>query len=141
VASLGALIIEYGTKIVKLPYKEEKRKVGKSKQNFWTLVGTAVLRFTNASTTVPRFAIVFGFFVSLICLIFGILYLILKLLFWDMFSAGTAPTMIGMFFIGAIQIFFIGLVGEYIIKANIRLMNRPLVIEEKRLNFSGKKET
>jgi len=68
-------------------------------------------------------------------MIIAIVYLILKLLYWDSFPNGTAPILIGMFFLGSIQIFFIGFLGEYILNINSRIMKRPLVIEEKRINF------
>ena len=68
------------------------------------------------------------------------IYLVLKLIYWDRFPAGTAPLLIGMFFLGSVQIFFIGLVGEYILTMNARIMKRPLVIEEERINFTSGKE-
>ena len=68
----------------------------------------------------------------------GMVYLILKLCYWDRFDAGTAPLLIGIFFIGSILLFFMGLMGEYIISINQRVMNRPLVIEEERINFEDK---
>ena len=65
----------------------------------------------------------------------GIVYLILKLMYWDRFPAGSAPILIGMMFLGAVQLFFIGMIGEYILTINTRMMKRPLVVEEKRINF------
>ena len=70
--------------------------------------------------------------------IIGFIYLILKLIYWDRFAAGMIPLLIGMFFLGALQIFFIGFLGEYILAINTRVMKRPLVIEEKRINFEEK---
>lgn len=125
----------YGYNMVKLPYVHANRKSGKSKNSLWQLLNLAVTRFTNASTLGPRIATIFGFLAAVICILVGLVYLVLKLMFWDMFPAGTAPMLIGMFFLGAIQLFFIGLVGEYVVKANIRLMNQPLVVEEERINF------
>ena len=69
-------------------------------------------------------------------MLFGLLYLIMKLIWWDRFPAGMAPMLIGMLFLGSVQIFFIGLLGEYILSINQRVMKRPLVVEEERLNFS-----
>ncbi|MFC2583284.1 MAG: glycosyltransferase, partial [Lachnoanaerobaculum saburreum] len=68
-------------------------------------------------------------------MIIAVIYLIMKLLYWDRFPAGMAPILIGMLFLGSIQIFFIGLVGEYIMTINQRVMKRPLVVEEERINF------
>lgn len=70
----------------------------------------------------------------------ALVYLVMKLIFWDRFIAGTAPIIIGVFFMGSIQLFFIGLLGEYIMNINTRIMNRPLVIEEKRINFDDNKD-
>ena len=72
---------------------------------------------------------------SLLSMIIALVYLILKLVFWNNFVAGTAPILIGMFFLGAVQLIFMGLMGEYILSINQRVMNRPLVIEEERINF------
>ena len=73
-------------------------------------------------------------------MLFGLLYLIMKLIWWDRFPAGMAPMLIGMLFLGSVQIFFIGLLGEYILSINQRVMKRPLVVEEERLNFSEQPE-
>ena len=73
-------------------------------------------------------------------MLFGLLYLIMKLIWWDRFPAGMAPMLIGMLFLGSVQIFFIGLLGEYILSINQRVMKRPLVVEEERLNFSEQAE-
>ena len=71
----------------------------------------------------------------------GLFFLIAKLLFWSRFSAGYAPTMIAVFFMGGIQLVFLGFLGEYIMSMNTRIMNRPLVVEEKRINFDEENET
>ena len=71
----------------------------------------------------------------------GIAYLIMKLMYWDRFAAGMAPILIGMCFLGSVQIFFIGLLGEYIMSINTRVMHRPLVVEEERINFDTEEET
>ena len=76
-----------------------------------------------------------GFVISFISFLIALVYLVLKLLYWDRFLAGNAPILIGVFFLGGIQIFFIGLLGEYIMSMNTRIINRPLVIEEERINF------
>lgn len=73
--------------------------------------------------------------IGVVSAVLGLDYLILKLVFWDRFAAGTAPMLIGIFFLGAIQLFFLGFIGEYILSMNQKIMNRPLVIEEERINF------
>ena len=81
-----------------------------------------------------------GFIVGGVSLIAGIVYFILKLLYWDRFSAGVAPMLIGVFFLGAMQLFFIGFLGEYVLSINTRVLDRPLVVEEDRINFEEEEE-
>ena len=88
-----------------------------------------------ASSPILRLATIFGFIFSAISFIIAIVYLILKLLFWNSFAAGTAPILIGLFIIGSLLKFFIGFLGEYILNINTRVMKRPLVVEDKRINF------
>lgn len=78
-----------------------------------------------------------GIFIGFVSFVVALIYLIMKLCNWDMFQAGSAPILIGMFFLGAIQLFFLGFLGEYILSINARIMKRPLVVEEKRINFDG----
>ena len=81
-----------------------------------------------------------GLFISLGSFLVALVYFIMKLIFWDTFNAGIAPLIIGIFFLGAVQLIFLGLIGEYILSINKRIMNRPLVIEEERINFEESKE-
>jgi hypothetical protein len=74
-------------------------------------------------------------------MLIAIIYLVMKLIWWDRFPAGTAPMLIGMLFLGSVQIFFIGLLGEYVLNINQRVMNRPLVVEEERIGFEKKEKT
>ena len=135
---LRGIVAELGFERKEIPYTQQKRLHGKTSNNWFTLYDVGMLGITSYSKTLMRFATICGFCISLISFIIGIAYLVLKLLYWDEFSAGTAPTLIGMFFMGAIILFFIGILGEYILNINIRQMNRPLVIEDKRLNFEDK---
>jgi hypothetical protein len=86
-----------------------------------------------------RMAIFIGFIFSALSLIVALAYLVLKLVYWNRFPAGNAPVLIGVFLLGSIQLFFIGLLGEYIVNINLRVMKRLLVIEEKRINFDEPK--
>lgn len=135
VVSFFQQIVTFGFKIVKIPYKQALRQKGRSKQNFSSLIDIALNRFVNASSMSPRIALLIGLLISLFCFLIGFIYLVLKLVFWNMFDAGIAPIMIGIFFIGGVQLFFIGLLGEYIMKINKRQMRFPLVVEEERINF------
>jgi hypothetical protein len=94
-----------------------------------------MLSFTSYTKIGLRIATIGGFTASLVSFIIAIIYLILKLVQWDTFPLGLAPAVIGVFLLGSLQLFFIGFIGEYIMTINTRLMNRPLVLEEERINF------
>ena len=99
-----------------------------------------MLSFTSYTKAGLRLATFFGAFCGLVSFAVALVYLIMKLMYWDRFPAGMAPLLIGMCFLGSVQIFFIGLVGEYIMSINTRVMHRPLVIEEERINFDALQE-
>lgn len=128
-------ISELGYNVSTLTYREPLRRDGKSKSNFWVLLDIAINRFTNASSAGPRFATIGGFMLAVMSMLVALAYLVAKLIWWKNFAAGMAPMLIGMFFIGAVQLFFIGLIGEYVLKVNTRLMRFPIVVEEERINF------
>lgn len=135
------IVAELGYERKEIRYVQEKRRAGKTKNNFFTLYDYAMLSFTSYTKVGLRLATFVGVCVGIFSFIIGIIYLILKLLYWDRFSAGLAPILIGTFFLGAVQLFFIGFLGEYIMAINERVKNRPLVIEEKRINFDDKRYT
>lgn len=132
---LRGIVAEYAPDHVEIPYEQQKRKAGKTKNNFFSLFDAAMLSFTSYTKGGLRLATFSGFFIAGISFAVALIYLVLKLVFWDRFIAGNAPMLIGVFFLGGIQLFFIGLLGEYIMSMNTRIINRPLVIEEERLNF------
>ena len=132
---LRGIVAELGFRIKTIEYEQPKRRAGKTHNNFWTLYDAAMLSITSYTKIGLRIATFIGMIVALISLGIGLVYLIMKLIWWDRFSAGMAPMLIGMFFLGSLQLFFIGLIGEYIMNMNKRLMNRPLVVEEERINF------
>lgn len=132
---LRGIVAELGYKIKKINYEQQKRKFGKSKNNFFTLYNIAMIGITSYSKIVLRLATLLGFFSAGLSFIFGLIYFIYKIIYWDSFNVGIAPLILGVFFLGSIQLFFIGLLGEYILNINTRVMKRPLVIEEKRINF------
>lgn len=98
-----------------------------------------MLSITSYTKAGLRLATIFGSICSAVSMIVAVVYLVLKLVYWDRFAAGMAPLLIGMCFLGSVQIFFIGLVGEYILTINARVMKRPLVVEEERINFEENK--
>ena len=94
-----------------------------------------MIGITSYSKVVMRLATFAGFIIGGLSMVAAIVYLIMKLMFWNRFSAGIAPLLIGVFFLGALQLFFIGFLGEYVLSINTRVIDRPLVVEEERLNF------
>ncbi len=132
------LISEVGFDPVELPYNQPRRTRGVTKNNFYTLYDIAMLGITSHSRVPLRVATIAGFILSGLSLLISLLYLILKLVFWNSFSLGTAPMVIGVFFFASVQLFFIGLLGEYVGAILTQVMKRPLVIERERLNFENK---
>ena len=132
---LRGIVAELGFKRKEISYEQAKRKAGKTHNNFYTLYDAAMLSFTSYTKVGLRLATFIGIFIALLSFIVGLIYLVLKIMYWDRFVAGTIPILIGMCFLGSIQLFFIGFLGEYILAINSRMMKRPLVVEEKRINF------
>jgi glycosyltransferase involved in cell wall biosynthesis len=129
------IIAETGLPTAEVHYHQPARKRGITKNNFYTLYDLAVLGITNHSKIPLRLATMSGFLMSLLSLIVGFVYLVYKLLFWQQFPAGTAPLVIGLFFFASVQLFFIGIVGEYIGSIHTQVLKRPLVVEKERINF------
>ena len=129
------MISELGYPVSKVPFVQPKRKRGFSKNNLYTLFDIALLGFTNHTKVPLRLATILGFLMALIFASIGFAYLTLKLIFWDRFPLGIAPLTIGLFFVGSMQLFFIGVIGEYIGAVYTKITKRPLVIEESRINF------
>jgi glycosyltransferase involved in cell wall biosynthesis len=129
------LISELGFSVARVVYKQPKRRRGLTKNNFYTLYDLAMLGLTSHSKVPLRLATMLGFSMSLLSFLLGVGYLVYKLLFWNQFSVGVAPLVIGLFFIGSVQLLFLGLVGEYIGFMHTQIMHRPLVVERERINF------
>ncbi len=132
---LRGIVAEYGFSRKEIEYQQAKRRAGKTKNNFYTLYDAAMLSFTSYTKVGLRLATFLGFISSGISLIIALVYLVLKLINWYDFQAGYAPMIIGIYILGSLQLFFIGLLGEYILNINSRVIHRPLVVEEKRINF------
>ncbi len=129
------LVSEIGFPSVKIPYVQPVRKRGITSNNFYRLYDMAMLGITNHSKVPLRLATMLGFTISFLSLFIALAYLVLKLLFWQQFNLGLAPMVIGLFFFGSVQLFFIGILGEYIGAIHTQVLKRPLVIELERLNF------
>ena len=132
---LRGIVAELGFTRKEISYEQPQRKFGKTKNNFFSLYDVGMLGITSYTKIILRLATFIGFFVGVISLLLSVVYLILKLIYWDSFPAGTAPILIGMFFLGSLQLFFIGILGEYIMNINTKVLKRPGVVEEERINF------
>jgi len=129
------LICDLGYARAEIPYAQPARKRGVTKNNFYSLYDLAMLGITNHSKVPLRLAAMSGFALSIIALVVAAAYLVIKLTFWNTFSLGLAPLVIGVYFIGSVQLFFIGILGEYIGSIHTQVYHRPLVIEKERINF------
>lgn len=136
---LRGIVAEYGHGFNRkdIEYEQPRRRAGKTHNNFLTLYDAAMLSVTSYTKVGLRLATFLGFISSGISLFIALVYLVLKLSHWDSFQMGSAPLIIGVYVLGSIQLFFIGLIGEYILNINTRVIHRPLVVEEKRLNFDN----
>lgn len=136
---IRGIVAELGPERKEIEYTQPQRRAGKTHNNFYSLYDAAMLSLTSYTKIGLRLAVFAGGAFSLIGFIIALIYLILKLVHWNDFPAGTAPILIGVFLMSSIQLFFIGLLGEYIMNINRRIMKRPLVVEEERLNFEEDK--
>lgn len=134
---LRGIVAEYGHGFNRkeIQYEQAERRAGKTHNNFYSLYDAAMLSFTSYTKVGLRLATFLGFVSSGLSLLVAVIYLVMKLINWHNFQAGNAPMILGIYVIGSLQLFFIGLLGEYILNINTRVIKRPLVVEEKRLNF------
>lgn len=132
---LRGIVAELGPKIKKIEYEQAKRRAGKTSNNFFSLYDAAMLSFTSYTKSLMRFSSFLGIFMSGVSVLAAIVCTVLKLINTLWITGPIAPLLIAVFFIGGIQLFFLGFLGEYIMSMNARIMNRPLVIEEERINF------
>ncbi len=136
---LRGIVAEYATNKKLVEYEQQKRKAGKTHNNFFTLYDAAMLSFTSYTKIGMRLAVFVGGIFAFISMIFAIIYLILKLIYWDRFVAGQAPTIIIISIMCSFILVFLGILGEYVLSINQRIIHRPLVIEEERINFDKDK--
>jgi glycosyltransferase involved in cell wall biosynthesis len=129
------MIAEIGLPHKELHYNQKRRSRGITKNNFYTLYDMAMLGITNLSKVPLRMVTFGGFVFAFLSLVAGFLYLLAKLIFWNNFQLGLAPTMIGLFFLGSVQLIGIGIIGEYVGSIHTIVQNRPLVTEQERINF------
>lgn len=136
---LKGIIGRYAEDHVEIEYDQQKRAAGKPSLNFWGYYDSAMLSFTTYTKSGLRIATFLGAGIAMISFLIAIFYLIIKMVYWDQFVAGNAPILVGMFFLGGCQLLFLGVIGEYVMNINTRVINRPMVIEEARINFEEKR--
>jgi hypothetical protein len=129
------MIAEIGLPIAKIYYNQKRRERGITKNNFYSLYDLAMLGITNLSKVPLRLVIFTGFISALLSLSVGLFYLAYKLIFWSRFSVGQAPLVLGLFFLGSVQLIALGIIGEYVGSIHTTVLNRPLVTEKERINF------
>ena len=129
------IVAEYAPDHLEIEYEQQKRRAGKSSNNFMSLFDAAMLSLTSYTKGILRVATFGGFLMAIASLVVAIVYLVMKLTRWYDFPVGQAPMVIGVYFIGSVQLFFLGFLGEYVMSINQRVIDRPLVIEEERINF------
>ena len=129
------LISDFGYDRAVIEYQQPRRVAGRTKNNFFSLYDMAMLGITSHSKVPLRLATMAGFAISVLSLVVALGYLVAKLLFWDQLQLGLAPLLIGIYFFGAVQLFFIGVLGEYIGSIHTQVHKRPLVVEKERINF------
>ena len=129
------IIAELGYQIARVSFMQPRRKGGFTKNNFYTLYDIAMLGFTSHTKVPLRLATMCGFLTAISSFLIACGYLVYKLAFWNEFSLGLAPVIVGIFFLGSVQLLFIGIIGEYIGAIYTKVTKRPLVVERERLNF------
>jgi glycosyltransferase involved in cell wall biosynthesis len=129
------MIAEIGMPHYEIPYHQPVRKRGITNNNFYSLYDLAMLAITNLSKVPLRLVTFSGFACALLCVLMSLIYLVYKLIFWNRFSAGIAPLVIGVFFFMSLQMVFLGIIGEYIGTIHTLVQKRPFVIEQERINF------
>jgi|SRR5215831_14212201 len=129
------MIAELGLPVATVYYNQARRERGITSHNFYSLYDLAMLGITNLSKVPLRMVIFAGFISALISFITGMFYLIYKLLFWANFNVGIAPVVLGLFFLGSVQLIALGIIGEYIGSIHTLVLRRPLVTEKERINF------
>ena len=131
---IRGIIAEYAPDHLEMEYTQPQRRAGKTHNNLFSLFDAAMLSFTSYTNSL-RIATFLGFVIAFLSFVIGLVYLVMKLCMWDEFRAGMAPVVVAVFFLGGVQLIFLGLLGEYVMSMNRRVINRPLVIVEERINF------
>lgn len=132
---IRGLVTQLGYKWCLVEYTQQERTSGKSSYNFEKYFDFAITGLTHMSQKPLRILTMTGFVMSILSFLVALVYLIMKLVRWDSFQMGTAPILIGMFLLGAVQLTFMGVIGEYVGAILTKVTKRPMVVEEERINF------
>jgi hypothetical protein len=132
---LRGLLAEIGYPIAEVEFTQPRRKQGITKNNFFTLLDTAIIGIINHSMLPIRMLTIVGFILSFLSIAIAVAFFILKMIYWERYANGMAPLLIGLFFFVSIQLFFLGLIGEYVSSIHIKIRNLPMVVESERINF------
>jgi len=129
------IVAEYAPDRLEIPYTQRLRKGGHSSMNFFRYYDSAMLSFTSYTRSGLRGLTFFGGITAFASFIVAFIYLILKFIYWDEFATGNAPILLSVLFLGGCQLLFLGILGEYIMNINKRVIGRPMVVVEERINF------
>lgn len=132
---IRGLICDIGYEKAFVEFTQPARKRGITKNNFYTLYDNAMLGIVKHSKVPLRIMTFLGFGFSFLSLLTAFLYFILKLIFWEQFTLGMAPIIISLFFFASVQLFCLGVLGEYIGAIYTRVNTKPVVVEKERINF------
>jgi glycosyltransferase involved in cell wall biosynthesis len=128
------MIAELGLPVTQIHYNQNRRERGITSQNFYSLYDFAMLGITNLSKVPLRFVIFAGFICAFLSFLTGMFYLVYKLIYWTHFDVGIAPVVLGLFFLGSVQLIALGIIGEYVGSIHTLVLRRPLVTEKERIN-------
>lgn len=137
---IKGIVAEFAPDRLEIPYEQQLRKGGHSSLNFMGYYDSAMLSFTTYTRGGLRIATFSGLAIAAISFIVALAYLMMKLMYWDRFAAGNAPILLSVLFFGGIQLLFLGLLGEYVMNINTRVIDRPMVVVEEKINFPSADE-
>lgn len=132
---IKGIVAEFAPERLEIPYEQQLRKGGHSSLNFMGYYDSAMLSFTTYTRGGLRIATFSGLVIAAISFSIALVYLVMKLMYWDRFAAGNAPILLSVLFLGGIQLLFLGLLGEYVMNINTRVIDRPMVVVEEKINF------
>ena len=126
---------ELGFNVKTISFVQQQRLHGRSKNSLYTLYDSGIVGIINLTNVPIRMFSFFGILLGTFSVLLSFVYLILKIIFWDSFPIGIAPLIILILFLSGVQFFFMGLLAEYIAQIHVSIKKKPIVVEERRINF------